>query len=98
MQITQLDEPSPLGLRSRKRPLLLDLIQMRLLEGNSFSSSTKEHKNTAASAATYKLKASNFPASFLKIGTWVVINVFISIPIFLFSPFINTPFDKFIMN
>ncbi|KAL7606397.1 uncharacterized protein LOC111892219 [Lactuca sativa] len=70
MQINLLDEPSPLGLRLRKSPSLLDLIQMRLSEGNSFSSSTKEHKNTAASAATDKLKASNFPASFLKIGTW----------------------------
>ncbi|KAI3751046.1 hypothetical protein L2E82_22060 [Cichorium intybus] len=30
----------------------------------------KKHKNTAASSATDKLKASNFHASLLKIGTW----------------------------
>lgn len=74
MQINPLDEPSPLGLRLRKSPSLLDLIQMRLSEGSSFSNSTKEHKTTTASAATAtatdKLKASNFPASLLKIGTW----------------------------
>ncbi|KAI3766145.1 hypothetical protein L2E82_16196 [Cichorium intybus] len=70
VQINPLDEPSPLGLRLRKSPSLLDLIQMRLSEGNSYSNSTKEHKNTAASSATDKLKASNFPASLLKIGTW----------------------------
>ncbi|KAL4584629.1 hypothetical protein LXL04_009234 [Taraxacum kok-saghyz] len=79
MQINPLDEPSPLGLRLRKSPSLLDLIQMRLSEGNSFSNSTKEQKTIAtasasasasASAATDKLKASNFPASLLKIGTW----------------------------
>lgn len=74
MQVNPLDEPSPLGLRLRKTPSLLDLIQMRLSEGNAASKSgvqaTKEQKSTAASAATDKLKASNFPASFLRIGSW----------------------------
>ncbi|KAI3673678.1 hypothetical protein L6452_39802 [Arctium lappa] len=73
-QFNPLDEPSPLGLRLRKSPSLLDLIQMRLSEGNASSkigvNDKKGTKITASSAATDKLKASNFPASLLKIGTW----------------------------
>ncbi|KAJ0436448.1 hypothetical protein HanHA300_Chr16g0590931 [Helianthus annuus] len=74
MQFNPLDEPSPLGLRLRKTPSLLDLIQMRLSEGHTSSKAvahaTKDHKTTTTAAATDKLKASNFPASLLKIGTW----------------------------
>ncbi|XP_058067772.1 uncharacterized protein LOC131217060 isoform X2 [Magnolia sinica] len=75
-----LDEPSPLGLRLRKSPSLLDLIQMRLSQGNAVSGVTtsenlelgkkKDVKCTSVSAPTDKLKASNFPASLLRIGTW----------------------------
>ncbi|XP_076938489.1 uncharacterized protein LOC143606695 [Bidens hawaiensis] len=72
MQFNPLDEPSPLGLRLRKTPSLLDLIQMRVSESNASSKAvvhaTKDHKT--ATATTDKLKASNFPASLLKIGTW----------------------------
>ncbi|GMH13783.1 hypothetical protein Nepgr_015624 [Nepenthes gracilis] len=74
-----LDEPSPLGLRLRKSPSLLELIQMRLSEGNasklgsapSYSFNSKE-KSTArgTSGTAEKMKAANFPASFLKIGCW----------------------------
>ncbi|KAK9054624.1 hypothetical protein SSX86_025703 [Deinandra increscens subsp. villosa] len=71
MHFNPLDEPSPLGLRLRKTPSLLDLIQMRLSEGNASSKAvvhaTKDHKTTTV---TDKLKASNFPASLLKIGSW----------------------------
>lgn len=74
-QVNPLDEPSPLGLRLRKSPSLLELIQMRLSEGNASSKAgvyaAKEHKSTAA---TDKLKASNFPASLLRIGTWEYIS------------------------
>ncbi|KVH99041.1 hypothetical protein Ccrd_022725 [Cynara cardunculus var. scolymus] len=70
-----LDEPSPLGLRLRKSPSLLDLIQMRLAEGNASSKigadGKKGTKIIASSAASDKLKASNFPASLLKIGDLV---------------------------
>ncbi|KAK7293932.1 hypothetical protein RJT34_16812 [Clitoria ternatea] len=62
-----LDEPSPLGLRLRKSPSLLDLIQMRLSQQEDFKK--KDHKASANSADS-KLKASNFPATILKIGTW----------------------------
>ncbi|KAH7674927.1 hypothetical protein IHE45_08G104700 [Dioscorea alata] len=77
-----LNEPSPLGLRLRKSPSLLDLIQMRLSQANSTaatcisscasleSGKKKDLKSTAASAITDKLKASNFPASLLRIGSW----------------------------
>ncbi|OAY31457.1 uncharacterized protein LOC110599638 isoform X2 [Manihot esculenta] len=76
-----LDEPSPLGLRLRKSPSLLDLIQMRLAQAGASvlgseqtesnnSGVKKETNTTAASGITDKLKASNFPASILRIGNW----------------------------
>ncbi|BAT79735.1 hypothetical protein LR48_Vigan04g039900 [Vigna angularis] len=68
-----LDEPSPLGLRLRKSPSLLDLIQMKLSQGtaqqNENLSPGMKTENRAGTAAD-KLKASNFPASLLKIGAW----------------------------
>ncbi|KAI4355859.1 hypothetical protein L6164_004590 [Bauhinia variegata] len=71
-----LDEPSPLGLRLRKSPSLLDLIQMRLSQEDNTDLATgnkKNYKGTKVSGTTTadtKLKASNFPASILRIGTW----------------------------
>ncbi|KDP41944.1 hypothetical protein JCGZ_26962 [Jatropha curcas] len=63
-----LEEPSPLGLRLKKSPSLLDLIQMKLSQGNNTKT---DNKITGGSiTATDKLKASNFPASILKIGNW----------------------------
>lgn len=77
-----LDEPSPLGLRLKKSPSLLDLIQMRLSQAsnagessmdNSGSEPSKKKDNkSSASAAGERLKASNFPANILKIGSWEV--------------------------
>ncbi|XP_011033365.1 PREDICTED: uncharacterized protein LOC105131880 [Populus euphratica] len=80
-QYNPLDEPSPLGLQLRKSPSLLDLIQMRLTQGNASVLGTqetensnlgfkKESKTAAASSSIDKLKASNFPASILRIGSW----------------------------
>ncbi|XP_040374071.1 uncharacterized protein LOC112197464 isoform X1 [Rosa chinensis] len=80
-QYNPLDEPSPLGLRLRKSPSLLELIQMKLAQGgppaagdvpreNLNSGVKKEIKANAAVGATDKLKASNFPASMLRIGSW----------------------------
>lgn len=74
-EFNPLDEPSPLGLRLRKSPSLLDLIQMTLSQGHSPKGSSgthvkKEHKLSHASGVGDKLKASNFPASLLRIGTW----------------------------
>lgn len=80
-QYNPLDEPSPLGLRLRKSPSLLELIQMKLSQGSASSAGAeqsetldaaakKESKVVALSGPTDKLKASNFPASLLKIGTW----------------------------
>ncbi|KAI0511198.1 hypothetical protein KFK09_011823 [Dendrobium nobile] len=76
-----LDEPSPLGLRLKKSPSFLDMIQMRLCQENSVSTSSatnsgleigkkKELKSTAVSGGLDKMKASNFPASILRIGNW----------------------------
>lgn len=76
-----LDGPSPLGLRLRKSPSLLDLIQTSLSKaksapgqsatGNSISGPPiKKESRTGALAAGERLKASNFPATFLKIGAW----------------------------
>ncbi|CAK9168891.1 unnamed protein product [Ilex paraguariensis] len=80
-QYNPLDEPSPLGLRLRKSPSLMDLIQMRLSHGDAASVAAEPSGNlslenkkdvsvTAASGVADKLKASNFPASHLRIGSW----------------------------
>ncbi|WOK99978.1 hypothetical protein Cni_G08690 [Canna indica] len=81
-QYNLLTEPSPLGLRLRKSPSLLDLIQMRLSQVNATvnacrrdteSSEEEKKKDTKPSGAfanNEKMKASNFPASLLRIGTW----------------------------
>ncbi|KAK4257587.1 hypothetical protein QN277_007155 [Acacia crassicarpa] len=75
-----LNEPCPLGLRLKKSPSLLDLIQMKLSQGSvsianvqneTVSSGMKrESEGVAASSTTDKLKASNFPATLLRIGSW----------------------------
>lgn len=66
-----LDEPSPLGLRLRKSPSLLDLIQMRLSQQHESRKGDQKGSGGGA-AADSKLKASNFPGTVLKIGTWEV--------------------------
>lgn len=76
-QYNPLEEPSPLGLKLRKSPSLLELIQMRISQANSSkaaaTTSKKDQKGTSSSSAnSEKLKASNFPASILRIGTWEV--------------------------
>lgn len=66
-----LNEPSPLGLRLKKSESFVELVQMKLSQEPTLKSSTsgnKTHKGVAAD----KLKASNFPASVLKIGAWEV--------------------------
>jgi len=77
-----LDEPSPLGLRLKKSPSLLDLVQMRLsqasnagessMDNSGFEPSKKKDNKSGMSTAGERLKASNFPANILKIGTWEV--------------------------
>ncbi|KAL0415510.1 UNVERIFIED_CONTAM: hypothetical protein Slati_3382900 [Sesamum latifolium] len=72
-QYNPLDEPSPLGLRLRKSPSLLELIQMKLSQSSSPKVGSHAHgkRQPAGSAASgEKLKAANFPASILRIGTW----------------------------
>ncbi|KAJ8768005.1 hypothetical protein K2173_020945 [Erythroxylum novogranatense] len=80
-QYNPLDEPSPLGLRLRKSPSLLDLIQRNISQGSVSATggqeteghnliSKKESKRVAPSGTTDKLKASNFPVSILRIGSW----------------------------
>ncbi|KAF8732960.1 hypothetical protein HU200_015311 [Digitaria exilis] len=79
-----LDEPSPLGLRLKKSPSLLDLIQMRLsqasnagessMDNSGLEPSKKKDNKPGTSAAGERLKASNFPANILKIGTWEYIS------------------------
>ncbi|KAM0939188.1 hypothetical protein DsansV1_C21g0167921 [Dioscorea sansibarensis] len=72
-------EASPLGLRLKKTPSLMDLIQMRLsqvhpaaacaIKSGTFDDGKKDLKSVAGSAID-KMKASNFPASLLTIGNW----------------------------
>ncbi|CAI8611324.1 unnamed protein product [Vicia faba] len=76
-----LDEPSPLGLRLRKSPSLADLIQAKLSQGDKAVSNTKDDDDNLSSgvkkesrAPVEKLKASNFPATLLRIGSWEYIS------------------------
>eukprot|EP00249_Psilotum_nudum_P019905 c27472_g1_i1 orf=309-1712(+) len=75
-----MDEPSPLGLTLRKTPSLVDLIQIKLAQGELSISQhcdvapglTNRTRKSSPMQTTQqeKIKASNFPASTLKIGTW----------------------------
>lgn len=80
-----LDEPSPLGLRLKKSHSFLDLIETMLSKGNNsdIANTKSDHLNSglkketrgaaaAASGSNEKLKASNFPATLLRIGSWEV--------------------------
>ncbi|KAK9076785.1 hypothetical protein SSX86_005119 [Deinandra increscens subsp. villosa] len=82
-QYNALNEPSPLGLRLRKSPSLLELAQKRLNQGitgkddspmENLEAQTKrdlkEKTRAKASSSIDKLKASHFPASLLRIGRW----------------------------
>uniref|UniRef100_A0A0E0HN64 TRF2/HOY1 PH-like domain-containing protein n=1 Tax=Oryza nivara TaxID=4536 RepID=A0A0E0HN64_ORYNI len=61
-----LDEPSPLGLRLKKSPSLVDLIQMKLVQAGK----AKDVQHSGTASASEKLKASNFSGSVLRIGSW----------------------------
>lgn len=74
-----LDEPSPLGLRLRKGPSLLDLIQMKLSQEKSVREQFDVHNDVSdtpmekkvrsrAPTAGERLKASNVLANVLRIG------------------------------
>lgn len=65
-----LEEPSPLGLQLKKSPSFLDLIEMTLSQekASKLSNLTKNNQKNGAD----KLKAANFSASLLKIGSWEV--------------------------
>ncbi|KAG6529859.1 hypothetical protein ZIOFF_012074 [Zingiber officinale] len=75
-----LGEPGPLGLRLRKSPSLLDMIQMMPSQSNADKtlcvtslkgSKVGEKSNFSASLNSLsKIKASHFHASLLRIGTW----------------------------
>ena len=67
------DELSPLGLHLRKSPSLLDLIQIRLLSHQNTHNNNNNNNND-------KLKASNFLASLLRIGTWEVYKFIFMLP------------------
>lgn len=84
-QCNPLEEPSPLGLTLKKTPSLLDLITYQLQHNANAQAAESENSGQGlgkarigkclaptGSAAQDKLKASNFPASTLKIGTWEV--------------------------
>lgn len=81
-----LDEPSPLGLSLKKSPSLLDLIQAKLSQETAKLATwnKKDQKGANAFSTVDKLKASNFPAIILKIGSWEVL---ISFPFSLLASF-----------
>lgn len=72
-----LDETRPLGLSLRKSQSLVDLIQQNLDQKDQSSvaeqaleENVKTKGMAAADSQQDKLKASNFPACYLKIGNW----------------------------
>lgn len=72
-----LDETRPLGLSLRKSQSLVDLIQQNLDQKDqssvgeqTFEENIKAKGMAAADSQHDKLKASNFPACYLKIGKW----------------------------
>lgn len=78
-----MNEPPPLGLRLKKSPSFVELIQACLAKENStmdrsaaknIISKPSLKKATKSGAVTIRerVKASNFPANFLKIGNWEV--------------------------
>jgi hypothetical protein len=67
-----LEEPSPLGLRLKKSPSLVDFIQMKLAQ----ASKATDARHGSNCGASEKLKASNFPGSVLRIGSWEVSVIF----------------------
>lgn len=76
-RLNLLNERSPLGLNLRKSPSLLDLIQRKLAhneddvsDGSDQGAKMNRPGNFASAADKDKLKAANFPASKLRIGTW----------------------------
>lgn len=84
-QYNPLNEPSPLGLRLRKSPSLLELAQKRLnqcssdkgdLPSENLEARTKRDSKAKTrarvSSSIDKLKASHFPALLLRIGQWEV--------------------------
>lgn len=81
LSLHPLEEPSPLGLTLKKTPSFIELIQMNLSQRDSVvplvvdNSSAevgrmKDPKCLAGPAIVDKHKASNFPASVLRIGSW----------------------------
>ncbi|OVA19895.1 hypothetical protein BVC80_233g49 [Macleaya cordata] len=68
------ENSSPLGLTLRKTPSFLDLVETKLSHSNSSCSEHRKRKSTDDDAGTQqingKMKASNFSASFLQIGSW----------------------------
>ena len=63
-----------MGLKLKKTPSFLDLIQMKLCQEKSVSlAKTLPRRDKEEDFKQIdKLKASNFPATLLKIGTWEV--------------------------
>ncbi|KAH9317570.1 hypothetical protein KI387_019339 [Taxus chinensis] len=77
------DECRPLGLSLRKSQSLVDLIQQNLNQNDhssileqEFEENTKSKGVAAADSQQDKLKASNFPACYLKIGKWECSSVY----------------------
>ncbi|CAI9764229.1 unnamed protein product [Fraxinus pennsylvanica] len=71
------EESGPLGLTLRKTPSFVDLVEMTLANGNQEDHSTSTSRSTAlglnknsSRMGNEHLKATNFPATLLRIGTW----------------------------
>ena len=103
-QLNLLNEPSPLGLNLRKSPSLLDLIQRRLSHnedegGDVCDKGGKIDKpGNSSSSDKDKLKAANFPAVKLRVGTWEVKTVsYVVLSSLMRIPWRLKTFDSFVL-
>ncbi|XP_022872928.1 uncharacterized protein LOC111391881 isoform X1 [Olea europaea var. sylvestris] len=67
------EESSPLGLTLQKTPSFVDLVEMTMANGNQEVHSTATAlglNNNSPRMENEHLKATNFPANLLRIGTW----------------------------
>ncbi|KAK3031240.1 hypothetical protein RJ639_036895 [Escallonia herrerae] len=73
-QVDSSEETSPLGLTLSKTPDFLNLVEMKLSQARRKKRQAAEHESRmvdfVSQPMSEKLKASNFTASLLKIGSW----------------------------
>lgn len=83
-----------MGLKLKKSPSFLDLIQMKLSQEKSAALSKSLTRKEKGVGLNNKLKASNVPATLLKIGSWEVLLSFSFFDVIFRIRFLNS----FVLN